>query len=81
MKYAGITFVVLIVQLIALVTANPPIESGVITNLMVYPSTARPGQRVTIHWKYPHGSKAHALSIFIGHSTGMGHAPVTHVSL
>ncbi|KAG2177452.1 hypothetical protein INT44_007963 [Umbelopsis vinacea] len=62
------------VCLLAFVVANPPTQQNIIKNFKVSPETVKPGQHVHLTWDRV-TKKSEVLQFFIGHSSGMGHAP------
>ncbi|KAH8552409.1 hypothetical protein BGW37DRAFT_466294 [Umbelopsis sp. PMI_123] len=65
---------IILVFLLAFVLANPPTKQGIISNLKVSPESVKDGERVHLTWDRV-TTKSEELLFFIGHSTGMGHAP------
>jgi hypothetical protein len=62
------------VCLLAFVVANPPTQQNIIKNFKVSSETVKPGEHVHLTWDSV-TKKSEVLQFFIGHSTGMGHAP------
>lgn len=57
------------------VLCNPPTRSGVITDFTFSKNTVDPGDSVTLTWKFSNSPDVKTIGIYLGHSTGMGHAP------
>lgn len=79
MRFATTGIFIVLIQLVGWVFANPPSESGIISHVTVSPHIARAGETVLVGWHTKHGAPVYDLDIYVGHSTGMGHAPVYKV--
>lgn len=57
------------------VFCNPPSKGDILYDVTLHPSSVNPGEIVTVKWKHNKQYSKKVISIYLGHSTGMGHAP------
>lgn len=66
---------IFLIHFVFTVFCNPPTQGGVITDLTLSKDTVKPGDSVTLTWKFNNSPDVKTIGIYLGHSTGMGHAP------
>ncbi|CAO3606907.1 unnamed protein product [Cunninghamella blakesleeana] len=75
MKFAYL-FITLIFFLLNTVAAIPVLP-GYLANVVVTPSTVKPGDQITVTWDVVKKHKNIVFDLYLGHSTGMNQAPQT----
>jgi hypothetical protein len=61
--------------------ADPPSQSGVLTDVVMSRTVFKPGDTVAVSWRFNPGyrDRIPSIELWFAHSTGMGHAPSTPV--